>query len=118
MRFHAANQPEMVFTRRADGGLCNRACFDSGESVPSRRPCDRLVCDDRRSPFLPIAKIFRARNFGVLGILMILWCVLCWTVFQASMIAISASLGTGVLLWGICVSSLFRARRIAHSLSA
>jgi len=68
--------------------------------------------------FLPIAKIFRARNFGVLGILMILWCVLCWAVFQASMIAISASLGTGVLLWGICVSSLFRARRIAHSLSA
>jgi hypothetical protein len=67
--------------------------------------------------FMPFAKIFRAPGFSVLGILMILWCVLCWTFFHSSTIAISASLGTGILLWGSCVSSLFRARRIAHSLS-
>jgi|ERR1017187_9735325 hypothetical protein len=67
--------------------------------------------------FMPLAKIFRAPGFSVLGILMILWCVLCWTFFHSSTIAISASLGTGILLWGNCVSSLFRARRIAHSLS-
>ncbi len=66
--------------------------------------------------FLPLAKIFRAPNLNVLGILMTLWCVLCWALFQPSMIAISAPLGTGILLWGTCVSSLFRARRIARTL--
>jgi hypothetical protein len=68
--------------------------------------------------FLPLAKIFRAPNLGVLGILMTLWCVLCWVLFQPSMIGIAASLGTGILFWGRCVSSLVRARRIAHSLAA
>ncbi len=67
--------------------------------------------------FLPIAKIFRAPQFGVLGILMILWCVVSWVLFQSSAIAISASIGTGILLWGSCVASLFRVRRIALSAS-
>jgi hypothetical protein len=66
--------------------------------------------------FLPLAKIFRAHNLSVLGILMMLWCALCWAVFRSNTIAISASLGTGILLWGTCVSALFRARRIARSL--
>ena len=67
--------------------------------------------------FLPIGKIFRAPQFGVLGILMILWCVVSWVLFQSSAIAISASIGTGILLWGSCVISLFRVRRIAQSAS-
>ena len=67
--------------------------------------------------FLPLAKIFRAPNLSVLGILMTLWCALCWVLFQPSMIGIAASLGTGILFWGRCVSSLVRARRIAHSLA-
>lgn len=67
--------------------------------------------------FLPLAKIFRAPRYGVLGILMILWCVLSWMVFQSSSITISASLGTGILLWGSCAASLFRARRIVQSTS-
>ena len=65
--------------------------------------------------FLPLAKIFRAPRYGVLGILMILWCVLSWALFQSSAITISASMGTGILLWGSCAASLFRARRIAQS---
>jgi hypothetical protein len=65
--------------------------------------------------FLPLAKIFRAPQLGLLGILMILWCVASWAFFQSSTIAISASLGTGILLWGNCVTSLFRGRRIARS---
>lgn len=67
--------------------------------------------------FLPLAKIFRAPQFSVLGIVMILWCVLSWALFQSGAIAISASLGTGILLWGSCVISLFRARRIAQPIS-
>jgi hypothetical protein len=66
--------------------------------------------------FLPLAKIFRAPNLLVLGILMMLWCALCWALFRSNAIATSASLGTGILLWGACVSALLRARRIARSL--
>jgi len=67
--------------------------------------------------FLPLAKIFRAPQFSVLGITMILWCILSWALFQADMMAISTSVGTGILLWGNSVTSLFRARRIAQSTS-
>jgi hypothetical protein len=67
--------------------------------------------------FLPLAKIFRAPQLAVLGILMILWCVLSWVLFQSSAIAIAASLGTGTLLWGNCVTSLFRVGRITRSAS-
>jgi hypothetical protein len=67
--------------------------------------------------FLPLAKIFRAPNLSVLGILMIFWSALCWVVFRSNMIAISVSIGTGILLWGGCVSALLRARRIMHSLN-
>jgi hypothetical protein len=49
---------------------------------------------------------------------MVLWCVLCWALFHSSTIAISASIGTGILLWSTCVSALIRARRIEHSLCA
>jgi hypothetical protein len=68
--------------------------------------------------FLPLAKIFRAPHYGVLGILIILWCVLSWVLLQSSAITIPASIGTGILLWGSCAVSLFRARRIAQSTSA
>jgi hypothetical protein len=68
--------------------------------------------------FLPLAKIFRAPRYIVLGILMIVWCALCWALFQSSTIPIAASIGTGVLLWGSCVASLFRARQIAQSTGA
>jgi hypothetical protein len=68
--------------------------------------------------FLPLAKIFRAPSLGLFGILIILWCVLCWTLVHSSAIPLSASIGTGLLLWGTCVSSLLRARKIEHSLSA
>jgi hypothetical protein len=66
--------------------------------------------------FLPLARIFRAPNLVVLGILITLWCVLCWVLFEPGMIGIAASLGTGILFWGRCVFSLFRARKIARSL--
>ena len=65
--------------------------------------------------FLPLAKIFRAPRYGVLGILIILWCALSWALFQSSVITISASIGTGILLWCSCATSLFRVRRIARS---
>lgn len=64
--------------------------------------------------FLPLARIFRAPQFGVLGFLMILWCVLSWTLFQPSAIAASASVGTGILLWASCATSLLQVTRIAH----
>lgn len=68
--------------------------------------------------FLPLGKIFRAPNLIVLGVLMVLWCALCWALFRTDRIALSASLGTGILLWGSCIFVLIRARRIARSLSA
>ena len=66
--------------------------------------------------FLPLAKIFRAPHLVVLGILMTLWCALCWALFRSNPLVISASLGTGILLWGSCVFVLIRGGRIAHSL--
>ncbi len=68
--------------------------------------------------FLPLAKVFRAPHLVVLGILMTLWCALCWTLFRSNALVISASLGTGILLWGSCVFVLVRAGRIASSLRA
>jgi phosphoglycerol transferase MdoB-like AlkP superfamily enzyme len=66
--------------------------------------------------FLPLAKIFRARHLGVIGILMTLWCVLCWSLFRSNALVISVTVGTGILLWAASVSALFRARTIMHSL--
>jgi hypothetical protein len=68
--------------------------------------------------FFPLAKIFRAAHFVVLGTLMTLWCALCWTLFRSNALVISVSLGTGILLWGGCVFALLRAGRIARALSA
>ncbi len=67
--------------------------------------------------FLPLARIFRAPQLNILGSLMVLWCLLCWALFQPGTIAVAASLGTGALLWGRCVLSLLRAQRIVHALS-
>jgi hypothetical protein len=66
--------------------------------------------------FLPLAKIFRAPQLIVRGILITVWCVFCWALFRSNALVISTSIGTGILLWGSCVFSLLRARRIARSL--
>jgi len=66
--------------------------------------------------FLPLAKIFRSLHLLVIGILMTLWCVLCWFLFRSNALVISVTVGTGILLWAASVSALFRARKIVHSL--
>jgi hypothetical protein len=66
--------------------------------------------------FLPLAKIFRAPHLGVLGMLITLWCLLCWALFRPNALAASVSIGTGILLWAASVSALFRARKIVHAL--
>lgn len=66
--------------------------------------------------YLPLAKIFRAPVLGIFGILITLWCVLCWVLFRSHALVISATLGTGILLWATSVSALLRARKIAQSL--
>jgi hypothetical protein len=66
--------------------------------------------------FLPLAKIFRAPHLGVIGMLITLWCLLCWALFRANALVISAAIGTGILLWAASVSALVRARKIVHSL--
>ncbi|HEY6490019.1 MAG: hypothetical protein WCC26_07315 [Terracidiphilus sp.] len=66
--------------------------------------------------FLLLAKIFRAPHLVVLGILMTLWCALCWAIFRSNALVISASMGTGVLLWGSCIFTLLRARKIVQSI--
>lgn len=68
--------------------------------------------------FLPLAKIFRAPQLGVIGILTALWCALCWILFRSNALVISATIGTGILLWIASISALFRARRAAQSLRA
>lgn len=68
--------------------------------------------------FLPLAKIFRAPQFFIVGVLMTLWCTLCWALFRSNALVISVSLGTGILLWGSCVFALIRGGGIAHSLRA
>ena len=68
--------------------------------------------------FLPLARIFRAPHLIVRGILITVWCVFCWAFFRSNALVISTSLGTGILLWGSCVFSWFRARKIAQSLCA
>jgi hypothetical protein len=67
--------------------------------------------------YLPLAKIFRAPILGIFGILITLWCVLCWALFRSNALVISATLRTGILLGATSVSALLRARKIAHSLS-
>lgn len=67
--------------------------------------------------FLPLARIFRAPRLIVRGILITVWCVVCWAFFRSNALVTSTSLGTGILLWGSCVFSWFRARKIAQSLS-
>jgi hypothetical protein len=67
--------------------------------------------------YLPLAKIFRAPILGIFGVLITLWCVLCWALFRSNALVISATLGTGILLWAASVSALLRARKIAYSLS-
>lgn len=64
--------------------------------------------------FLPLARIFRAPHLIVRGMLITAWCVFCWAFFRSNALVISTSLGTGILLWGSCVFSWFRARRIAQ----
>jgi hypothetical protein len=66
--------------------------------------------------FLPLAKIFRAPLLGVIGLLITLWCLLCWALFRPNALVISVSIGTGILLWAASASALFRARKIVHSL--
>ena len=66
--------------------------------------------------FLPLAKIFRALHLGVIGILLTLWCLLCWFLFRSNALVISVTIGTGILLWAASVSALFRARKIVHAL--
>jgi hypothetical protein len=66
--------------------------------------------------FLPLAKIFRAPHFFIIGVLMTLWCALCWVLFRSNALVISVSLETGILLWSSCVFALIRGGGIAHSL--
>jgi hypothetical protein len=68
--------------------------------------------------FLPLAKIFRAPRLGVFGILISVWCIFCWVRFRSDALVISATLGTGILLWAASVAALFRARAIVRSLGA
>jgi nicotinamide riboside transporter PnuC len=68
--------------------------------------------------FLPLARIFRAPQLIVRGILITVWCVFCWAFFRSNALVISTSLGTGLLLWGSCVFSWLRARKISQSIDA
>jgi hypothetical protein len=66
--------------------------------------------------FLPLAKIFGAPGLAVIGILIALWCLLCWALFRPETLTIAVSIGTGILLWAASASALFRARKIVNSL--
>jgi hypothetical protein len=66
--------------------------------------------------FLPLAKIFRAPHYNVIGVLITLWSVLCWTLFRSNALFIAVAVGTGVLLWSSSILSLLRARKVARSL--
>jgi hypothetical protein len=67
--------------------------------------------------FVPLAKIFRAPILGGLGVLIVLWSILCWAGFRRNMFLVSVAAGTGILLWAACVSAVLRARAMARSLS-
>ena len=64
--------------------------------------------------YLPLAKIFRAPILGVLGLLMAIWCAICWALFRGNALVISVSFGTGILLWAASASALLHARQFAH----
>jgi len=67
--------------------------------------------------FLPLARVFRVPAYDVLGVVITLWCVLCWAVFHSEARTISVAVGTGLSLWASSVFTLFRARKIAHALA-
>lgn len=66
--------------------------------------------------FLPLARIFRARALGVIGVLITIWCLVSWGLFRSSAVAISAAIGTGILLWVASAQALIRAYQAARSL--
>jgi hypothetical protein len=68
--------------------------------------------------FLPLARIFRAPILLVLGVVMTLWCALCWVMFRSNALTIAVSVGMGLMLWAACVSVLLRARRFERQLLA
>jgi hypothetical protein len=68
--------------------------------------------------FLPLARIFRAPILLVLGIVMTLWCALCWAVLRSNALTIAVSVGMGLMLWAACVSALLQARRFERQLLA
>ncbi len=66
--------------------------------------------------FLPLGKLFRSPQLGAIGILITLWCLLCWFLFRSDALVISVTVGTGILLWAASISALFRARKNELSL--
>jgi hypothetical protein len=66
--------------------------------------------------FLPLAKLFRAPQLGVIGILITLWSLISWALFRSNALVISVAIGTGMLLWIASISALLRARQMAASL--
>lgn len=67
--------------------------------------------------FLPLVKTFRAPVLGFFGTLIVLWSLLCWTLFRGDALLIWVAAGTGVLLWMMSISAQFLAWRIARSLA-
>ena len=68
--------------------------------------------------FLPLARIFRASSYNVIGGLIAAWSVLCWTLFRSNALFVSVGIGTGVLLWSSSIVSLLRAHKVARSLQS
>lgn len=66
--------------------------------------------------FLPLAKLFRTRQLGVIGILITLWSLISWALYRSDKLVVSVALGTGTLLWIASISALVRARQIAAAL--
>jgi len=66
--------------------------------------------------YLPLARIFRAPMLAALGVVMSLWCIVSWVLFQFNSLVIAATIGTGILLWATSVAVLLRARSIARAL--
>jgi hypothetical protein len=67
--------------------------------------------------FVPLARIFHTPSHALFGTAIVVWCVICWFAFPAE-IGEYSCLGTGVILWGLSLSLLWRGRRDAQSIEA
>ncbi len=68
--------------------------------------------------FIPLARIFQAPFYAVVGVAIVVWCFFCWLVFRGNLVAAYGCFGTGTLLWSLSAWHSIRGWQVVRSLRA